>query len=147
MSEPTTEGCIETTWARSSDGYGRRWVGGRHVRAHRYAWEMANGPVPDGLAVLHHCDNPPCVNPAHLFLGTLGDNNKDRARKGRTKGWTSEAAKRARARSSGLGNARLTPDTVEAIRLSALSQRQAATVYGCSQSQVGRIRRGESWWK
>lgn len=53
-------------------------------RAHRIAWELANGrPVPDGLWVLHHCDNPPCVRPDHLFLGTPKDNTDDMAVKGR----------------------------------------------------------------
>src|SRR5882672_11149425 len=53
------------------------------LRANRLSWEIAFGPVPDGLFVLHHCDNPPCVNPDHLWLGTKADNNNDRSRKGR----------------------------------------------------------------
>ena len=54
--------------------------------AHRLSWIMANGPIQDGLWILHHCDNPPCVNPDHLFLGNRSDNLTDCARKGRVAG-------------------------------------------------------------
>jgi hypothetical protein len=67
-------------------GYGRFTVNGRRVRAHRFAWELSTGyQVPWGWCVLHTCDEPPCVNPAHLFLGNHGDNIRDRNRKGRHK--------------------------------------------------------------
>ena len=58
----------------------------RGKRANRMAWEETYGPIPDGLHVLHRCDNPPCCNPGHLFLGTHSDNNEDKARKGRNSG-------------------------------------------------------------
>ena len=64
-------------------GYGRFKLKGRMVTAHRHAYELEVGPIPDGLFVLHECDNPSCVNPRHLFLGTQLDNIRDRDKKGR----------------------------------------------------------------
>jgi hypothetical protein len=67
-------------------GYGRLSIDGQRVLAHRVAWEMEQGPVPDGIRVLHRCDNPPCVRPDHLFLGTQADNIADMRAKGREAG-------------------------------------------------------------
>lgn len=67
----------------TTGGYGVYVRRGKPRMAHRHAWELAYGPIPDGLKVCHRCDNPPCIQPSHLFLGTTNDNNQDRHAKGR----------------------------------------------------------------
>lgn len=84
-----TNDCWLWTGAVNHWGYGMINSGGKNgkaYRAHRISWEIHNGPIPTGINVLHHCDNPPCVNPAHLFLGTIADNNEDMTSKGRRRG-------------------------------------------------------------
>ena len=66
-------------------GYGRLHVGGRNIMAHRFAWVLKQGTIPDGYIICHSCDNPPCVNWRHLWIGTHADNIRDRDRKGRHK--------------------------------------------------------------
>lgn len=69
--------------ARGGKGYGSKMIRGKAYRTHRLAWEWVNGPIPDGMMVLHRCDNPPCCNPNHLFIGTNTDNMRDMVAKGR----------------------------------------------------------------
>ncbi len=72
--------------AKSPQGYGSLWQSGTTVEAHRVAYELARGPIPDGMIVLHSCDNPSCCNPAHLRLGTYKDNSEDCFEGGRAPG-------------------------------------------------------------
>ena len=85
------------TWkaGRLTFGYGAFRVNGVSMGAHVVSWELANGPVPHGMHVLHRCDNPACVNHAHLFLGTQVDNNRDRDEKGRRRCGVGERHRRA----------------------------------------------------
>jgi hypothetical protein len=76
-------GCWLWTGHTDDWGYGNKWWSGRTQKAHRVMYEITFGEIPDGLLVLHSCDNPPCVNPSHLSLGTNRDNTDDKIRKGR----------------------------------------------------------------
>ena len=80
--EPNS-GCFLWLGTVTGRGYGRLRSGGRVYAAHRFAWMLEHGPIPPGLFVLHRCDNPPCVNTRHLFLGTAADNAHDCVSKGR----------------------------------------------------------------
>lgn len=75
--------CWPWVTADGTDRYGTFWLEGEAVGAHRAAWILLVGPIPDGLHVLHRCDAPPCCNPSHLFLGTRSDNMADAFEKGR----------------------------------------------------------------
>jgi len=89
------------------DGYGLLWIEGRSVRVHRFIWEHHNGTIPEGMVVCHRCDNPPCHNPDHLFLGTQKENMIDCASKGRAGGQSKTHCKNGHSFSG--KNLKLTP--------------------------------------
>jgi HNH endonuclease len=124
--------CIEWTGTRFQSGYGR--VGGR--RAHRVAYERAHGPVPDGMLVLHTCDNPPCVNPDHLYAGTHADNMRDRMV--RSRGACGERVNTAKLRAEQVYEIRARAGAGEPHTL-------LASDYGVSGAMVGFIVRREAW--
>ena len=78
-----TQDCWIWTASRTDRGYGSFGLDGKVRRAHRVAYELAVGPIPDGMSILHACDNPPCVNPAHLRVGTQVQNMADELVRGR----------------------------------------------------------------
>jgi hypothetical protein len=125
---------------RGSNRYGSITVDGRHVPAHRYAWQLFRGAIPDGLLVCHHCDTPKCVNPDHLFLGTHQDNVDDCKRKGRLRGGTKTPLR-------GEANVRskLTSEAVRAIRADQRTLLGIAHDYGVSGTLIWRIKRNLIW--
>lgn len=132
--------CENFLGAKDKDGYGyQRGLGER--KAHRVAYVKAHGPIPNGLHVLHKCDNPSCVNPDHLFLGTPKDNMEDKHRKGRQKypGCSLPGEKNPKAR--------LTLDQVKYIRATYQwgMGPKLAKMFGVGVIQINRIVRGEAW--
>lgn len=79
----TQNGCWEWIFNKNHKGYGQLTKHGKRIKAHRLSYEAFHGPIPDGLMVLHSCDNPPCCNPAHLRVGTAKDNMADAVKRGR----------------------------------------------------------------
>lgn len=133
-----SDGCWEWTGTKKGAGYGQFCTGGRRKLAHRVAWEMSFGGIPEGLAVCHTCDNPRCVRPDHLFLGTWAENNHDRHRKGRSAGPKGQRN----------GKACLTEDDVRRIRQlhnQGLGYRGIARLSGMSRSAIAHIVQGRNW--
>lgn len=80
----SNDSCWVWNGTRLSFGHGHFWFRGKLILTHRLSWLIHRGPIPDGLCICHKCDNPPCVNPDHLFIGTKGDNTRDMEMKGRS---------------------------------------------------------------
>lgn len=140
----TKRGPMCWTWngAKNTYGYGTITYQGRTHLAHRLAYAVTYGPIPDGMMVLHCCDNPACVNPAHLRVGTQFENMQDAAAKGRLR------TPRIAMFGSTNPSAKLTERKVRKIR-KRLSQGEdqhvVAARYGVSRSLIGQIERRQIW--
>lgn len=113
------------------DGYGR-WRG---IKAHQIAHEQVIGPIPDGLLVCHHCDNPPCCNPYHLYCGTHQDNSDDAVARGRTR--RGETHPRTKLTAASVALIRDNPDRLTGALL--------ASRFGVSEATISYVRNRRSW--
>lgn len=127
-------GCWEWTGCLKK-GRGRVTIGKREYKVSRLAYELVNGPIPKGFLICHHCDNPKCFNPEHLFLGTYQENSDDMVRKGRA----------ARLIGEKNGASRLTEVQVLEIFLALGTQREIAARFHVSQSRVSMIKSQRQW--
>ena len=134
-----TDTCWEWIGVKDSHGYGRVSIGHRGLKtASRVSWEISKGPIPDGLFVLHKCDNPPCVRPEHLFLGTHLDNVLDCKAKGRQN----------HPRGEKNGVPKLTVEKVleiRSLRESGLTFRAIGSMYGIAHRTVQNIDKRIKW--
>jgi len=130
-------GCL--LWTGANDrGYGTIYIGKKRRRAHRLSYELANGPVPYGLHVLHRCDVPACINPAHLFVGTQADNMADMKAKGRSSKNYGERANKAKLTEAEVHQ------IVEMID-AGHRHRVISLAFGVSKSAITNIGSGATW--
>jgi hypothetical protein len=127
--------CWPFTGGHDRDGYGAFWLGGRHVKATRFAWLLIHGEDPGPRSVLHHCDNPPCCNPRCLYLGDQTQNVRDRDARGRT------------ARGTRNGRNKLSPQAVAVIRRwqGRVGKRRIARLFRVDDSTIRDIWKGRIW--
>jgi hypothetical protein len=132
-----TDGCWNWTSCLNKKGYGNFSVNSRMRRAHRVSYEMHCEPIPPGMLVLHHCDNPRCIRPDHLFLGTNADNMADKVAKGREAHVGVQGVSHPRAK--------LTEAQVLAIRSMRGPETRIAEKFGISVRSINDIRNRISW--
>jgi len=136
--EPTS-GCLLWIGRTTKDGYGEFKIGGRYVRAHRFAWELEHGTIQAGSHALHRCDNRPCVRVDHLYLGSNADNVRDRVLRGRTQRIFGEKKPAAK----------LTDDDVRTIRVryaeGGVGLRPLAAVFGVTYHLIQLIVKRRAW--
>lgn len=139
--------CLEWTGPRSPKGYGSIGIGTANMRTHRASWMIANAQeVPPGMLVLHRCDNPPCIRPDHLFLGTPRDNMEDMHRKARHPNDRYDFSNFARGERH--GSAKLNRRAVEDIRFLAAigwKQRDLAKEFGVTQRAIWQVIHRKTW--
>jgi hypothetical protein len=136
-------GCLEWQRNRDKDGYGRIHFDGRYQKVHRVAYQLLVGPIPEGMLVCHRCDNPPCINPNHLWLGTQLDNQRDKWAKGRAPRPPSGVA-----RGEAIGRSVLTEAGVRDIRRrSAAGEagKALAREFGVSAFAIRSVLSGRTW--
>jgi len=132
--------CWEWLGGKHRIGYGNFYINCTKYQAHRYAWILENGKIPDGLCVLHKCDNRGCCNPAHLFLGTQKDNIADMVAKGRHRG-----------ASNNKNNAKINSEKARIIRywwsLGNMTQERIGKFFGITQTSAKDVIHNISWSK
>ena len=133
--ERKQSGCWEWTHCKLADGYGTFNHAGRTFRGHRVSYELHKGAIAKGLFVCHSCDNPSCVNPDHLFLGTNLENIQDMVKKGRS--YDRRGIKNPKAK--------INEQVVKFVRHSDKSAYAIARAYKVDASTIEAIRRGETW--
>jgi hypothetical protein len=140
-----TDGCWFWTGSRDRKGYGRININYIPQLAHRIAWELACSPVPAGLFVLHKCDNPPCVRPDHLYVGTHIDNMRDARERRRMK---TERFRASRQRGEARPHSKLTENQVReirALREDGATMTSLAAHYGVAKNCIRNIVLRKRW--
>jgi hypothetical protein len=144
-----SDGCWNWTGRKTRFGYGRLWVGGKdreQIVTHRASWIIHFGPIPEGKWVLHKCDNPACVRPDHLYLGTARENVADREERNR---WCKKIKDTPHARGEKIGASKLTEDQVREMRAryaaGGMSFAALGRAYGVSDVLAGQVIRRQLW--